>query len=227
MTVNHIARALALTLAICMAQSIVASASKPTAAQLAYANTFKDVGKNRPADSIPADHFAESRDISHAAAKLHKESAAAEKEFTKAAKGFVDATSKSLADSYEADHGVKAEDETTLANTLRPVNIKESKKIDKAQESCSGADCAYAKAIAKTYHTSLLEVAAKAQSKAEVTSAASGCEVCVYVVENKQMHQPFLCRGLKDPAYQQTVSNLLHICFMPAIMLIPMQCWLT
>ena len=33
---------------------------------------------------------------------------------------------------------------------------------------------------------------------------AGGCEVCVYVVENKQMHQPFLCRGLKDPAYQQT-----------------------
>ena len=41
-----------------------------------------------------------------------------------------------------------------------------------------------------------------------MTGAASACEVCVYVVENKQMHQPFLCRGLKDPAYQQTVSGV-------------------
>eukprot|EP00753_Platysulcus_tardus_P007260 PLAT1500.1.p1 GENE.PLAT1500.1~~PLAT1500.1.p1 ORF type:complete len:183 (+),score=55.69 PLAT1500.1:64-612(+) len=35
------------------------------------------------------------------------------------------------------------------------------------------------------------------------------CEVCVYVVENKQMRQPFLCRGLKDPAYQQTCVSVL------------------
>lgn len=28
------------------------------------------------------------------------------------------------------------------------------------------------------------------------------CEVCVYVVENKEQHQPYLCRGLKDPSYQ-------------------------
>jgi hypothetical protein len=36
-----------------------------------------------------------------------------------------------------------------------------------------------------------------------------GCEVCVYVIENKEMHQPFLCRGLKDPAYQQTCVTVL------------------
>ena len=58
---------------------------------------------------------------------------------------------------------------------------------------------------------SLLEVAAKARAQSKV-SAAGGCEVCVYVVENKQMHQPFLCRGLKDPAYQQTcVTTLISL----------------
>jgi hypothetical protein len=52
--------------------------------------------------------------------------------------------------------------------------------------------------------TSFLQVAAGTGVK-----AAGGCEVCVYVVENKQMHQPFLCRGLKDPAYQQTCVSAL------------------
>ena len=50
---------------------------------------------------------------------------------------------------------------------------------------------------------SLLEVATTSKAKAVV----GGCEVCIYVMQNKQMHQPFLCRGLKDPAYQQTVSS--------------------
>ena len=41
----------------------------------------------------------------------------------------------------------------------------------------------------------------------EVSSATStrsmegSCEVCVYVIENKQMRQPFLCRGLKSAQY--------------------------
>ena len=61
--------------------------------------------------------------------------------------------------------------------------------------------------------TSLLEVAAAARAKATTkVKGAGGCEVCVYVVENKQMHQPFLCRGLKDPAYQQTcVTTLISL----------------
>jgi hypothetical protein len=28
------------------------------------------------------------------------------------------------------------------------------------------------------------------------------CEVCMYVLENKMQHQPYLCKGLKDPHYQ-------------------------
>ena len=52
--------------------------------------------------------------------------------------------------------------------------------------------------------TSFLQTATKALAKVGVI--ANGCEICNYVMENKQMHQPFLCRGLKDPAQQQTVS---------------------
>ena len=50
---------------------------------------------------------------------------------------------------------------------------------------------------------SFLQVASKALAKVGVI--ANGCEICNYVMENKQMPQPFLCRGLKDPAQQQTV----------------------
>lgn len=43
--------------------------------------------------------------------------------------------------------------------------------------------------------------------KAETEETPVGmCEVCVYVVENKQQAQPFLCRGLKDSNYQSLVS---------------------
>lgn len=45
------------------------------------------------------------------------------------------------------------------------------------------------------------------QTQAQVGRAQGGCEVCVYVVENKQQHQPYLCRGLRDPAYQQSVRS--------------------
>lgn len=37
----------------------------------------------------------------------------------------------------------------------------------------------------------------------------SPCEVCIYVIENKEQHQPFLCRGLKDPAQQQGCVSVL------------------
>ena len=49
-------------------------------------------------------------------------------------------------------------------------------------------------AAQETKSLSLLEVAAKTRAQTKITSkgAAGGCEVCVYVVENKQMHQPFL-----------------------------------
>jgi len=36
------------------------------------------------------------------------------------------------------------------------------------------------------------------------------CEVCVFVVENKEQHQPYLCRGLKDPAYQTACVQVLE-----------------
>jgi len=34
-------------------------------------------------------------------------------------------------------------------------------------------------------------------------SLVGACEVCVFVIENKEQHQPYLCRGLKDPNYQK------------------------
>eukprot|EP00742_Colponemidia_sp_Colp-10_P000534 GILJ01000582.1.p1 GENE.GILJ01000582.1~~GILJ01000582.1.p1 ORF type:complete len:348 (+),score=44.36 GILJ01000582.1:71-1045(+) len=36
------------------------------------------------------------------------------------------------------------------------------------------------------------------------------CEVCVYVIENKEQHQHYLCRGLKDPAYQQICEQVME-----------------
>jgi hypothetical protein len=36
-------------------------------------------------------------------------------------------------------------------------------------------------------------------------AGVGGCEVCVYVIENKQQHQPYLCRGIKDPGQQKQV----------------------
>ena len=93
-------------------------------------------------------------------------------------------------------YGVK---KVIQAHNLRHRAVFNGEKPAKAQESKG---------------VSLLEVAAqsRAQAKATAKGAAGGCEVCVYVVENKQMHQPFLCRGLKDPAYQQTcVTTLISL----------------
>jgi len=50
------------------------------------------------------------------------------------------------------------------------------------------------------------------------TSAANGqefstvglCEVCIYVLENKMQRQPFVCRGLKDPSYQQICVQVME-----------------
>jgi len=53
--------------------------------------------------------------------------------------------------------------------------------------------------------SSFLEVSAGVN----VRKPAGGCEVCVYVVENKEQHQPFLCRGLKPPQYQQSCVSVL------------------
>lgn len=52
---------------------------------------------------------------------------------------------------------------------------------------------------------SFLEV----ESGASATGMEGACEVCVYVLENKQMRQPFLCRGLKAAQYQQVCVSVL------------------
>ena len=52
---------------------------------------------------------------------------------------------------------------------------------------------------------SFLEV----ESGVVATSMEGACEVCVYVLENKQMRQPFLCRGLKAAQYQQVCVSVL------------------
>lgn len=43
------------------------------------------------------------------------------------------------------------------------------------------------------------------------TDVQGSCEVCTYVVQNKQNKQPYLCRGLTDPGYQKAVSTLILI----------------
>jgi len=35
------------------------------------------------------------------------------------------------------------------------------------------------------------------------------CDVCTYVLENKELLQPYLCRGLNDPSQQMTVRTRL------------------
>ena len=60
------------------------------------------------------------------------------------------------------------------------------------------------------------ELMADAISFVEASAKAeSDCEVCVYVMENKEQHQPYLCRGLKTPSQQQAVSmmSLSNLCF--------------
>lgn len=49
-----------------------------------------------------------------------------------------------------------------------------------------------------------------AASGSSESNAVGACEVCVYVVENKEQHQPYLCRGLKDPSYQQSCVQVMN-----------------
>jgi hypothetical protein len=47
---------------------------------------------------------------------------------------------------------------------------------------------------------------------AAVATAGGGsdeCDVCTYVLENKEMQQPYLCRGLKTPLQQMTCVKVL------------------
>ena len=46
-----------------------------------------------------------------------------------------------------------------------------------------------------------------AAAPAAASSMADGCSVCTYVLENKEVQQPFLCRGLQDPAQQIMVRH--------------------
>eukprot|EP00946_MAST-07B_sp_MAST-7B-sp1_P003914 g3914.t1 len=151
-----------------------AAVSEPTAAQLAYASTFAGVGAGTEASPIPAAHYTASRDISHAAVALHEGSRSAEKHFATAAAGFVEATTKSLQTSHAAAHGRISKDKTSRANTLRPANEKAPGAQAHADAAERDTDKAYSKAIAKTYHSSLLEVASRTSAKAGVTGAASG-----------------------------------------------------
>jgi len=41
-------------------------------------------------------------------------------------------------------------------------------------------------------------------------SLVGSCEVCVFVIENKEQHQPYLCRGLKDPNYQKACVEVME-----------------
>lgn len=38
----------------------------------------------------------------------------------------------------------------------------------------------------------------------------ASCDVCTYVLNNKIQRQPYLCRGLKDPAYQRSCVQVLE-----------------
>lgn len=41
------------------------------------------------------------------------------------------------------------------------------------------------------------------------SAVAAGCEVCIYVMRNKIDQQPYLCRGLKDKAFQDECVKVL------------------
>ena len=111
---------------------------------------------------------------------------------------------------HDALHSTQREEaiEVTDANTKRPAGKEAaelSRKADELQHQ-GREHIGKGHAHVQEYETALIDLASQQSASAGVSAAAGGCEVCVYVVENKQMHQPFLCRGLKDPAYQQTVS---------------------
>lgn len=45
---------------------------------------------------------------------------------------------------------------------------------------------------------------------ADDMSEVGMCEVCMYVMENKMQHQPFLCKGLRDAHYQALCVQVLE-----------------
>lgn len=53
-------------------------------------------------------------------------------------------------------------------------------------------------------------VAAAAAPNGQEFSMVGSCEVCIYVVENKMQHQPYLCKGLKDPSYQELCVQVME-----------------
>lgn len=52
-----------------------------------------------------------------------------------------------------------------------------------------------------------LQASSLLQAGAGAGAEVDPCQVCTYVLENKGVNQPYLCRGLKDPASQKMVSG--------------------
>jgi hypothetical protein len=181
------------------------------ASPLDYAGSFSKISSGHAVDKLTPEHFATSEKISKAADELGSKAVSQAIEFKSAKNQFLESTHNELSSNHAASHGAATES-TNSVNTLRSVHITPTSAAENAALASETTNKHYSKTVAASYHESLLEVASTAQSKVGVLAAASACEVCVYVVENKQMHQPFLCRGLKDPAYQQTVSPDLPWC---------------
>lgn len=122
-------------------------------------------------------------------------------------------------DVYHADHAeqrVQEQMSRTLAKSYHEDLSSSSlrapampKLLELAAKQRRHRHSALAEAAGKVAPTALVETSSGSGVAAQTTAAAGSCEVCVYVLENKQMHQPFLCRGLKDPAYQQTCVTVL------------------
>ena len=181
-------------------------ASSPTD----YAGSFEHVSSANVVNKLTPKHFETADKITAASETLRSQTSSQAVQFKTAKNQFIDSSKDALAASHTAVHGVSVSEGVNDVNTLRPVRTIPTGSVDKATKSATTSNEHYSKAVAATYHESLLEVASTAQSGAGVMGAAASCEVCVYVVENKQMHQPFLCRGLKDPAYQQSVSHFVN-----------------
>jgi len=171
-----------------------------------FAGSFAHVSSGNAPQKLTSNHFNKADQITKAASSLRSSSQAQATEFKTAKSRFIESTTDALAATHKAKHGAAVE-HTNAVNTIRPDRIATPVAVsNNAAVATETNDKHLTNAVAATYHTSMLEVASTSQSQLEM-KGASDCEVCVYVVENKQMHQPFLCRGLKDPAYQQTVSK--------------------
>jgi len=78
----------------------------------------------------------------------------------------------------------------------------------------------YADSEWKEEYTSLLQVSEESEGSSSGGGSSGGggaeaslvgaCEVCVFVIENKEQHQPYLCRGLKDPNYQKACVEVME-----------------